>query len=56
VLRSLAVITAIVATAAVRTFFTRVAGIFFVSGVFRGRSDILAILFLDKLGEVEKQM
>jgi hypothetical protein len=56
VLRSLAVITAIVTVAAARALFTRVAGIFLVSGVFRGRSDILTILFLDKLREVEKQM
>jgi hypothetical protein len=58
VLRSRAVITAIVAAAAAaaRTLFTRVTGIFLVSGVFRERSDVPAILFLDKLGEVEKQM
>jgi hypothetical protein len=57
VLRSRAVVTAIVAAAAAaRTLFTRVTGIFLVSGVFRERSDVPAILFLDKLGEVEKQM
>jgi hypothetical protein len=56
VLRSLAVITAIVAAAATRALFTRVVGIFLVSGVFRGHGDIPAILFLDKLREVERQM
>jgi O-phosphoseryl-tRNA(Cys) synthetase len=52
--KSLAIVTAIVAAAAARTLFTRVARIFIVSRVFRGRSDILAIFFLDQLREAEK--
>jgi hypothetical protein len=52
--RSLSVVTAIVAAAAARTLFARVARIFIVSRVFRGRSDIHAIFFLDQLREVKK--
>jgi hypothetical protein len=53
--RSLVVITAIVVAAA-RALFARVARIFIVSKVFRGRSAFPAIFFLDQLRTVEKQM
>jgi hypothetical protein len=52
----LAVVTAVVTAAAARTLFVRVARIFIISRVFRGRSDIPAILSLDQLREVEKQI
>jgi hypothetical protein len=52
---SLVAVTAII-TAAARALFARVARVFVVSGGFRRCSAFPAIIFLDQLREVEKQM
>jgi hypothetical protein len=52
----LPVVAVLIAAAAARTLFARIARIFVGSRPFRGRSDILTIFFLSQLKKIEKQM
>jgi hypothetical protein len=53
-LRSLVVVAALVAAAAARTLFARIARISVGSRLFGGHSDILTIFFLVQLKEIDK--